>query len=363
MKHNFKASAKVKVTPRVLAAILACAASLTTADTLTDRQQGSELYRMWIPGKAFSVLRRPPSKLQGDYQPPEIECAYHLVNRMQACHSIIGSRIPNPYIIGEAGTFTRLIEGPPLVQVIAAAPADPEGIGYFPALCASESGETINVRVTGVRSILALRVHRPLQNHLLKKWSGLDIAGVMRRDPYLLEDPLAYYNAESRFEQAPPVLEQFGWLAFEVPLFIDPPSAEAPFAGVHPGQLNPTLDYPHGVPLALRGTNLLSRVDLVVHLSPGALKGDDRNKVTAGMAVSRYGYFWRGLRFAYDREHRVAGRDLVVVDLATKEVLASQRSFIQWDEVGALVAACPKESSGENALPAFLQRVFPPDPP
>lgn len=44
--------------------------------------------------------------------------------------------------------------------------------------------------------------------------------------------------------------------------------------------------------------------------------------------TARYGYTWRGLKRARDREHGIAGGELIIFDLQTKEVLAVRRQFL-----------------------------------
>ena len=44
--------------------------------------------------------------------------------------------------------------------------------------------------------------------------------------------------------------------------------------------------------------------------------------------TARYGYTWRGIRREKDREHGIAGGELIIYDLQTKEVLAARRQFL-----------------------------------
>ena len=44
--------------------------------------------------------------------------------------------------------------------------------------------------------------------------------------------------------------------------------------------------------------------------------------------VSKQGYTWRGIKRQRDREHGIAGGDLLIYDLASKEVLAVRRQFL-----------------------------------
>ena len=43
---------------------------------------------------------------------------------------------------------------------------------------------------------------------------------------------------------------------------------------------------------------------------------------------AKYGYTWRGLRRPRDRDHGVAGGELLIYDLSTREVLAMRRQFL-----------------------------------
>lgn len=44
--------------------------------------------------------------------------------------------------------------------------------------------------------------------------------------------------------------------------------------------------------------------------------------------TARYGYTWRGLKRARDREHGIAGGEVLIYDLQSKEVLAVRRQFL-----------------------------------
>lgn len=44
--------------------------------------------------------------------------------------------------------------------------------------------------------------------------------------------------------------------------------------------------------------------------------------------TARYGYTWRGIKRARDREHGIAGGEVLIYDLHTKEVLAVRRQFL-----------------------------------
>jgi hypothetical protein len=46
---------------------------------------------------------------------------------------------------------------------------------------------------------------------------------------------------------------------------------------------------------------------------------------------SRYGYTWRGITRPHDREFGIAGSELIVLDLQTKEVLAVHRGYAKFE--------------------------------
>jgi hypothetical protein len=77
-------------------------------------------------------------------------------------------------------------------------------------------------------------------------------------------------------------------------------------------------------------------------------------------AAARYGYFRVGVRHPGDRELGIAGRDLVVVDLRSGEVLAVQRSYVRFTVgVGERSASvCPEQAGGREALADFVHRVL-----
>jgi hypothetical protein len=55
--------------------------------------------------------------------------------------------------------------------------------------------------------------------------------------------------------------------------------------------------------------------------SPMQVAGIDR-------LASRFGYTWRGLRRVRDREHGIAGGEILIYDLETRDVLAVRRQFL-----------------------------------
>jgi hypothetical protein len=87
---------------------------------------------------------------------------------------------------------------------------------------------------------------------------------------------------------------------------------------------------------------------------------------------SRYGYTWRGIRRPHDREKGIAGGELVVLDLATNEVLGIRRGFVYSKATNIpsgifwlFGKACPHSNSKTPARPyqfdyEFVSKVLSP---
>lgn len=81
---------------------------------------------------------------------------------------------------------------------------------------------------------------------------------------------------------------------------------------------------------------------------------------------SRYGYTWRGIMRAHDRELGIAGGELIILDVQTNEVLAVRRSFVRSGSVRNNLTGvwwltaekCSKESLKMDAQ--FINEVLKP---
>lgn len=81
--------------------------------------------------------------------------------------------------------------------------------------------------------------------------------------------------------------------------------------------------------------------------------------------TAQYGYTWRGIKRAQDREHGIAGGELIIYDLQSKEVLAVRRQFLiashnprgagkaMWE----VAASCPHVRA-ESYVGEFSQFAF-----
>jgi hypothetical protein len=82
--------------------------------------------------------------------------------------------------------------------------------------------------------------------------------------------------------------------------------------------------------------------------------------------ISRYGYMWRDVQRPRDREHGVAGGELIVLDLKTNEILALWRGY-QWSERGRGVwwksgLLCPSWPKDSRDIFEFVSEVLKPAP-
>ncbi len=170
---------------------------------------------------------------------------------------------------------------------------------YFNTLCQAEAGEFIYRTVDNVDAVYQIRPRR-----------GASTAAI--RDRYVMEDPYGYTDAEAG-QPATIFLGPKKYRYFERPAFSTPSAKVVRFFGYD-------------------------------DRDPKSLKSEYDSKLK-----SRYGYTWRGIKRPRDREHGIAGGELIVLDLQTNEILGVRRGFImsgnvrnvrsgiQW-EIGAV---CP----------------------
>lgn len=153
---------------------------------------------------------------------------------------------------------------------------------YFDALCKSEAGEFIRKTVKDVEGVYRIR----------GRWTASAYA---LRDRYVMEEPYGYTVAAA---QSPATM------------FVGPKKYR--YLEV-PG--DPRF-YPDKGHAYLRFFGFDNR-------DFKSLKREYDSKLK-----SLYGFTWRGIKRPKDREHGIAGGELIVVDLATNEILAIRRGFI-----------------------------------
>ena len=179
-----------------------------------------------------------------------------------------------------------------------------QSIDYFNHLCTTEAGQWIFRTVQNVEGFYFARPQ------------GEPISDQMT-DPYGPEMPwiqrLFMLRADTRHDQGAG--------------FIQPPQHNYRF-----------VEQPHrNVPwqsaikepfIRLFGYTTEPRLD--VHGKPSTYFKEKTPMQVIGIpaVTARYGYTWRGIKRAQDREHGIAGGELLIYDLTTREILAVRRQFL-----------------------------------
>lgn len=153
---------------------------------------------------------------------------------------------------------------------------------YFDALCKSEAGELIFKTVNGVEGIYQIRPRASERNDLHQE------------DRFVIEDPYGHADWE--------VDRPYG-------IFVTPGRYKyfETIDSRNGGGQNPQFKRFQRIGDAAKSE---WNVELVATLNSG------------------FGYMWRGIQRAHDRERSIAGGELLVVDLRTSDVLALKRGFI-----------------------------------
>jgi hypothetical protein len=194
---------------------------------------------------------------------------------------------------------------------------------YFEALCKSEAGEFIYKTVEGVEGIYQIRPR------------ALEKGDMRQEDRYVLEDPYGYSDWEADNPYTT-FVKPTRYTFFESPDVTDRIGSS---------------------PVRFKRYYRIGGVD----------KNDwDIQSVTD--LRSQHGYFWRGIKRPRDREHNIAGGELLIVDLRTGETLALKRGFklggpvprshteIYWRQ-GRL---CPRDSTRLFRAAEFIEKVLKP---
>lgn len=153
---------------------------------------------------------------------------------------------------------------------------------YFEALCKSEAGEFISRTIDGVEGVYEIRGRRTAS------WAAI-------HDRYVMEDPYGYTEAQA---QTPATI------------FVGPKKYRF-YEGTVGAAYRPQ---PEKTFIRMFGYD---------NRDPKSMKREFDSKLK-----SRYGFTWRGIRRPKDREHGIAGGELIVVDLQTNEILGVRRGFM-----------------------------------
>ncbi len=378
---------------RALALLVALAVPPVAANTLEDPGQTVPLE--WSVADNAGVLGgwlEPPPRPVLGYRPPPIQCAWPLPRPWMRCRSVYGKRPEFPLSVLPDRPLQfpdpQLAWRPLRAPILTGMQAD----AAFARLCREEAGEFVHRSVRGVESVVDMRpfpapwllFDHPLVEMQLDRDDGahFNASEVMGFEPWLLEDPLAALNGEHVLNLGYQFVRSRRFRAFEAPWLGEPPEFVA-----HGGWKRPALPSMsfYRLPFFLWGwparATDLAQATWVPGITLFGLPMVYGPALRTGIH-SRYGYYRVGVRHPGDRELGIAGRDIVVVDLETGEVLAVQRAYVRFplanardasadarDDAGADArhfranaggepAVCPYEAQGRGALADFVHRVL-----
>ncbi len=179
-----------------------------------------------------------------------------------------------------------------------------QSIAYFNHLCSTEAGEWIFKKVQNVEGFYFARPQ------------GAPTSDTMT-DPYGPEMPWMQRLFVLMGDSKP--LDQVGWLIY------------------------PPINNYHHIEQPRRDTNWQANVkepyirlfglNREFFVKPGQVVADWNERspmqvIGIPALTVKYGYTWRGVKREKDREHGIAGGELIIYDLQTKEVLAARRQFL-----------------------------------
>ena len=183
---------------------------------------------------------------------------------------------------------------------------------YFDHLCKTEAGEFIFKKVENVEGIIQLRKRDKPTDYELEHL-------------YAMEDPYGHSvgvgnHPEEHFVQ--PAIGKYQFLEVSI-LNTSATQKEKKYkrfyrdASAHPGMTFPT---------SVNG-QFVQVPYLIAEVEVSSLK-------------ARYGYTWRGITRPHDREHGIAGGEVIVLDLEKGEVLAVRRSYARTGRMKNLTRVC-----------------------
>jgi hypothetical protein len=188
---------------------------------------------------------------------------------------------------------------------------------YFEHLCKTEAGEFIFKTVDNVDGIYQVRPRKVYSSEELQHL-------------YAIEDPYGYYAGENESlgeHYVSPILYSY----FEIPVGGRRIYGLGMKALLHPSV---SADPPASATIA----RYYNFDNWSSHDNPLKLEYASERK-------ARYAFTWRGIKRPHDREMGIAGGELIVLDLETKEVLGVRRGYVVWNR-GWTARVCPRYGYG-----------------
>lgn len=203
---------------------------------------------------------------------------------------------------------------------------------YFEALCKAEAGEFIYKTVENVEGVYQVRPR-----------SRLEYYDYPQQDKYVMEDPFGYTDADASTKPedyfVQPALGQYQF--FERP--------------------TPDGQYQH---YWRDDKNLKGTYQTAINGKPQVVPYVVSNELNSAVKA-RYGYIWRGIKRSNDRNYKIAGGELAVIDLQSGEILAIRRGFARTGDVRNsptgiywhIAERCPADS---KSVSKFIYKVLKP---
>ncbi len=209
---------------------------------------------------------------------------------------------------------------------------------YFEHLCKTEAGEFIFKTVDNVEGIFQMRSRKNV-------YTTAELQHL-----YAMEDPYGHYTEENEnigFQMVEPLKYSF----FEIPI-----------AGVRAYGYGLKRFYDDSVHAKAPPAALIAR-----YVYTGGERYDEKSVKLQydTQPKALYGYTWRGIKRPHDRELGIGGGELIVIDLATNEVMAVRRGYAIWNR-GWTYRVCPRygydggEDKGTAFTARFVMRVVKP---
>jgi len=216
-----------------------------------------------------------------------------------------------------------------------------QSIDYFNHLCTTEAGQWIFKTVQNVEGFYFARPQSPPTSDVMSDLYGPEMPWIQR---------IFVLKAEQ--------LQRQGAWFIQPPLynyrFVEQPHRNVPWQSAIQEPFVRLFGYTRAPMLRVDGSS-----------TPYFKDKDPMQVIGIPAVTARYGYTWRGIKRAQDREHGIAGGELLIYDLTTREILAVRRQFLitlgnsrNADKAAWEVAASCRQSPSNGLGGEFTQFAF-----